>query len=76
MKEEIVHPNIDFLTEMDTTFGDVVALYGHPVSVYRPATFESLVKIILEQQVSLASAHACYLKLMLHLGSLDAVTIP
>jgi len=40
----------------DETFAAVIGEYGHPPMWSRPNTFETLVHIILEQQVSLASA--------------------
>ncbi|WP_220466369.1 DNA-3-methyladenine glycosylase family protein [Dyadobacter psychrotolerans] len=48
---------------MDTDLKYIIATYGYPVLWSRPNTFESLVHIILEQQVSLASALAAINKL-------------
>ncbi len=42
--------------------------YGTPPLWDRPAGFATLLNIILEQQVSLASAKACFDKLTAHLG--------
>jgi len=46
----------------------VYAAYGTPPLWDRPAGFGTLLNIILEQQVSLASAKACFDKLAAHLG--------
>ena len=44
-------------------FYEIYNLYGPPPNWIRPQGFETLARIILEQQVSLASAFAHYLKL-------------
>ena len=54
---------IDFLTSIDSNFGLIIDKYGIPNRVVRQHGFETLCKIILEQQVSLESARACYEKL-------------
>jgi DNA-3-methyladenine glycosylase II len=46
----------------------VYNIYGTPPLWDRPAGFATLLNIILEQQVSLASAKACFDKLALHIG--------
>lgn len=46
----------------------VFAKYGPPPLWDRPAGFPTLLQIILEQQVSLASAKACFDKLVMRLG--------
>lgn len=51
------------LFKIDPVFGDIHALYGEPPNWSRPPGFVSLSKIILEQQVSLASAKAHFEKL-------------
>ena len=51
-------------------------MYGTPPMWDRPAGFGTLLNIILEQQVSLASAKACFDKLTAHLGEVgDRLTI-
>lgn len=45
-------------------FQKVIENYGYPPLFGRSISFETLVQIILEQQVSLASARAAYLKLV------------
>ena len=51
------------LFKIDPVFADIHALYGEPPNWSRPPGFVSLSKIILEQQVSLASAKAHFEKL-------------
>jgi DNA-3-methyladenine glycosylase II len=57
------HSICDELGQMDSDFANVIDLYGYPPFWSRPNTFESLVHIILEQQVSLASALSALNKL-------------
>lgn len=52
------HLICDRLAARDAGLAKVIADYGYPPMWTRPNTFESLVHIILEQQVSLASALA------------------
>lgn len=64
----IVNPeDIRQLSEMDQIFAFITAQYGHPPDWKRPQGFVSLSRIILEQQVSLASANAHFLKLNAYL---------
>ncbi len=49
-------------------FQRVYEMYGAPPLWDRPSGFTTLLQIILEQQVSLASAKACYDKLEAYLG--------
>ncbi len=58
------------LAKKDPHLQAIVQQYGHPPMWNRPATFESLIHIILEQQVSLASAKAALEKLRGKLGSI------
>ena len=51
------------LFKIDPVFADIHTLYGEPPNWSRPPGFVSLSKIILEQQVSLASAKAHFEKL-------------
>jgi len=55
-------------------FGRVHDLYGVPPLWYRETGFVTLLQIILEQQVSLASAKACYDKLAARLGDVTPDT--
>jgi DNA-3-methyladenine glycosylase II len=53
----------DILAAGDEDLAQVIATYGYPPMWSRPNTFETLVHIVLEQQVSLASALAALNKL-------------
>ena len=53
----------------------VYKAYGVPPLWDRPAGFSTLLNIILEQQVSLASAKACFDKLACHLGDVTPVNL-
>lgn len=57
------HEICDLLAKRDKELRSVTADHGYPPMWRRPNTFESLVHIILEQQVSLASALAALNKL-------------
>jgi DNA-3-methyladenine glycosylase II len=56
------------LAARDEVLGRIVDRWGLPPFWARPEGFHSLLHIILEQQVSLASARATYEKLSVHLG--------
>ena len=56
------------LAEADPHLGIVFEHYGAPPLWDREPGFATLLRIILEQQVSLASAKACFDKLSIHLG--------
>lgn len=75
MQNEILTVNeenyFDFLKiicERDRDLRQVVEIYGEPPMWFRVAGFPTLVHIILEQQVSLASARAAYEKLKQKIG--------
>jgi len=57
------NPDIQQLLRKDKIFVDIYEQYGPPPNWSRPQGFETLSRIILEQQVSLASANAHYKKL-------------
>lgn len=60
----IVNPqHIELLTKVHNIFAFINKKYGTPPNWTRPQGFISLSKIILEQQVSLASAKAHFIKL-------------
>lgn len=62
--QPIVNPAaLRALQKREKRFAEVIRLYGNPPSWSRPQGFESLAKIILEQQVSLESANAHFRKL-------------
>ena len=56
------------LSNRDRELAIVFKTYGPPPLWNRPTGFATLLNIILEQQVSLASARACFDKLNAHLG--------
>lgn len=60
---ENFHKICDTLASNDKDLTSVIEIYGYPPMWTRPNTFESLTHIILEQQVSLASALATLNKL-------------
>lgn len=53
----------DKLAKKDTALKGIIAEHGYPPMWTRPATFQTLILTILEQQVSLASAYAAFKKL-------------
>lgn len=61
---------VKWLCEVDPNLAKVVETYGPPPLWDREPGFPSLLKIILEQQVSLQSAQATYDKLVARLGNL------
>ncbi|WP_264552463.1 DNA-3-methyladenine glycosylase family protein [Flavobacterium sp. N2038] len=54
---------IDFLTNKNPIFQEIIEKYGLPLIPKRPQGFETLVLLILEQQVSIDSAKATFLKI-------------
>lgn len=54
---------IDYLLEKDIIFKSIIEQYGMPIIPKRPQGFETLVLLILEQQVSIDSAKATFLKI-------------
>lgn len=54
---------IQYLTQKDKIFGQIIEQYGLPVIPSRPEGFETLVLLILEQQVSIDSAKATFLRM-------------
>ncbi|MCF3111982.1 DNA-3-methyladenine glycosylase 2 family protein [Niabella sp. CC-SYL272] len=63
------------LAQKDVHLAGVLETYGHPPMWTRSNSFESLVHIILEQQVSLASALAALKKLQEHTGHISPESI-
>ena len=55
--------SVAFLCDQDPIFATIQKQYGLPANWQRKPGFETLSRIILEQQVSLESAHAAYKKL-------------
>ena len=60
LDEEAFSEGVRFLTGRDEHLAEVVATYGRPPLWVREPGFPTLVYIILEQQVSLASAKAAF----------------
>jgi len=54
---------IDFLSSKNSIFLEIIEKYGLPQIPKRPPGFETLVLLILEQQVSIDSAKATFLKI-------------
>ena len=65
----------DELAGRDEHLASVINTYGYPPMWVRPASFATLVLIILEQQVSLASAYAAFKKLKEKAGNITASRI-
>ena len=68
MDKKLTSQNFDHalhdLTQRDDDLARVIRDYGRPTVLRRTGGFKSLVLLILEQQVSLASAAACYKRLI------------
>ena len=75
MTQIINDPAIEHLTKTEEVFLHIVRTYGLPASWSRPTGFVSLVQIILEQQVSLNSAKATFLKLNNGLGEVTPKSV-
>ena len=56
------------LAKKDSDLANIIKEYGFPPMWTRPATFQTLILTILEQQVSLASAYAAFKKLKEKIG--------
>lgn len=54
---------LDYLFQKETIFKEIIEAYGLPTIPKRPQGFETLVLLILEQQVSIDSAKAAFLKI-------------
>ena len=66
--EDNFHSLCDILTKKDKDLKRIIKTHGYPPMWTRPATFQSLILFILEQQVSLASAYAAFKKLKEKIG--------
>jgi DNA-3-methyladenine glycosylase II len=56
------------LCRIDKELNSIIMQHGYPPMWTRPATFQTLILFILEQQVSLASAYAAFKKLKERIG--------
>jgi DNA-3-methyladenine glycosylase II len=63
LSRETLAQGVVFLSSVDQDFARIAAQLGHPPLWARQPGFPTLVNIILEQQVSLASARAAFIKL-------------
>ena len=66
---------IDYLSQKDGVLKTIITEFGLPIIQKREEGFASMCHIILEQQVSIASAKAAYEKLVNLLGKVDPITI-
>ncbi|BDB54549.1 3-methyladenine DNA glycosylase [Flavobacterium ammoniigenes] len=67
--------SIPFLSQKDEVLKTIIADFGLPIIQKREEGFASMCHIILEQQVSIASARAAYEKLVNLVGKVDPFTI-
>lgn len=65
----------DKLSRKDKDLKAIISQHGYPPMWTRPATFQTLILTILEQQVSLASAYAAFKKLKERTGYVTPVKI-
>ena len=68
--KENFHQLCDGLAKKDKHLKNIIAQYGYPPMWQRKPNFETLIHIILEQQVSLASAKAALNKLKEKIGNI------
>ena len=68
LTQETYREGLLFLRQADPDLDRVICQYGDPPVWGRQPGYATLVKIILEQQVSLASAQAAYDRLQAELG--------
>ncbi len=61
------------LAQRHGLFAELLERNGVPPSWRRPATFGTLIRLVLEQQVSLASASAAYARLITRIGGPEPV---
>ncbi len=64
-----------FLSSKDEILKYILDTFGNPIIQKRDEGFASMCHIILEQQVSIASAKACYVKLENHFGTISPENI-
>ena len=55
--------NLSEILHLEPKFQQIIETYGYPTITTRPSGFVALSQLILEQQVSIASAKACYEKI-------------
>jgi DNA-3-methyladenine glycosylase II len=64
VSDEVFQANIDQLAASDDHLRRIIEAHGRPQQFSRPASFQALVLLILEQQVSLDSARAAFDRLV------------
>lgn len=64
-----------FLSSKDEILKHILDTFGNPIIQKRDEGFASMCHIILEQQVSIASAKSCYVKLENHFGLISPESI-
>jgi DNA-3-methyladenine glycosylase II len=69
------HAYCDVLSAKDADLAAVIKRYGYPPMWRRAASFPALIQIILEQQVSLASAKAAFSQLRKKIGVVTPVKL-
>ena len=69
------HSYCDALSAKDPDLAAVIERYGYPPMWKRAASFATLVQVILEQQVSLASARAAFSQLRKKIGVVTPVKL-
>jgi len=74
LDEALLDSALATLTAGDPLLAHAYQHFGRPPMWARPPGFATLVHIVLEQQVSLASARAAFDKLREHLGTIDPAT--
>jgi DNA-3-methyladenine glycosylase II len=75
LEEESFRAHALALAASDPAIAAVVETYGLPPFWRRPATFATLILLVVEQQVSLASAKAVFDRLMAALGAITPETL-
>jgi len=70
LNEKQLQKAVNVLSEVDVDLNNIVQKHGSPPLWYREEGYHSLVRIILEQQVSLKSAKATYDKLITKINPL------
>ena len=75
LDETSLHAAVRFLATVDPDLAGIVERHGPPPLWAREPGFETLVRIILEQQVSLASAEAARRRLVAAAGAIEPAAI-
>ena len=70
LNDNLLPESISYLCTIDTDLNEIVSELGYPPLWAREPGFPTLIHIILEQQVSLASARAAFTKLVQAAGEL------